>query len=93
MRYTGTLDVGQEGLRETDVTPSKILVTSRSSFGIASPNLVNSDSTPGTSKQTENYIAGEGRVLDTELKTLDFMNADWKPEVITNVEVKEGGAR
>ena len=93
MRYTGDLAAGQEGLRETDVTPSKILVTSRSSFGISSPNLINSDATPGTSKQTENYIAGEGRVLDTELQTLDFTNTDWKPEVVTNVAVKEGGAR
>ncbi len=93
MRYQGTLSTGEEGLRETDVSPSKILVTSHSSFGIASNNLINSDSTPGTSKQTSNYITGEGRVLDTTLKTLDFGNADWLPEVITNVSVSEGGER
>lgn len=93
MRYQDTVGVNMQSLRETDVSPSKILVTSHSSFGIASQNLVNSDSTPGTSKQSENYIAGEGRVLDTDIKTLSFSNADWLPEVITNVSVEEGGER
>jgi len=93
MRYQGTLGENEEGVRETDVSPSKILVTSHSSFGIASQNLINSDSTPGTTTQTSNYISGEGRVLDTSIKTLDFTNPDWLPEVITNVSVAEGGER
>lgn len=93
MRYDGTITEGQQPLRETDVSPSKILVTSHSSFGIASPNLIYSENAPGTSKQTTNYIAGEGRVLDDEIQTFAFHDAQWKPEVITNVSVKEGGER
>lgn len=93
MHYTGTLTSGQVGVRETEVGPSKIMVNSRSSFGIASPNLIDSSNQPTGLSQTSNYIAGEGRVLDLDIKTLPFSNSDWIPTVITGVNIKDGGER
>lgn len=92
MRFVGIPQADQVTLRETDCTPSSITVESRSSMGVISPNLFNSDNTPTGPNIQSNYIAGEGRVLDTELQTAEFAS-DWLPEVISNVSVEEGGSR
>ena len=94
MRYTGgTVGPGEQRVRETDCGPAKIVVNSRSSFGISSPDLKTSIFTPVDSIKGENYVSGEGRVLDTEIRTRPFLDSEWGPEVVTNVYTAEGGPR
>jgi hypothetical protein len=93
MKYTGgTVATGEQNIRETDVGPSKLMINNRSSFGFVTPNLSSSVFLPSTSQQTENYISGEGRILDVNVRTLDF-DSEWTPEVVTNVYTAEGGPR
>ena len=93
MRYTGgAVQQYEQNIRETDVGPSKLMINNRSSFGFVTPNVSSSVFLPDSSQQTENYISGEGRILDTNVRTLDF-DGEWTPEVVTNVYTAEGGPR
>jgi len=86
-------------LREVDSGPAKISMTSRSRMQISAPNLHTPDSNPSVRPTWDNYVSGEGRVLDTEIRTIPFANVDgsagaaWAISVVTNVEEKAGGSR
>lgn len=82
--------------REVDASPAKILMTSRSSFNISAPNLFTTANVRSRDNNP-NYIAGEGRVLDTSLETFTFETSTdstgWQPNIVTNLAEQAGGAR
>ncbi len=86
-------------LREVDAGPAKISMTSRSRMQINAPNLHTPDSNVSVPAAWDNYVSGEGRVLDTAIRTIPFSNVDgstgaaWQISVVTNVEEKVGGSR
>lgn len=92
VKYQGTPSAGQLTTKEVDASPTRILMTSRSSISISAPNMFESSMIPSRDNKP-NYISGEGRVLDTNLHTYPYSNTDWKPSVMTNVTEKTGGAR
>lgn len=92
MKYTGEINPGDLDTKEVDASPSRILMTSRSSMSITAPNLITPSMAP-TTRGGNNYIAGEGRVLDTDLNTHAYDNTDWAPSVMTNLQEQEGGSR
>ena len=95
MKYDGPTDPGtyDQRIREVDVGPSKIVVNQRHSFGLISPDYSTSAMQPPAADKTSNYIAGEGRVLDTTIRTRPFNDTEWVPELVTNVRTVKGGPR
>jgi hypothetical protein len=92
MQYTGTPAAGDLINKEVSASPSAISMISRSSINISAPNLFTSDMAP-TSVSTDQYIAGEGRVLDTDLSTYNFTDTTWAIDVMTQVSQEVGGER
>ncbi len=92
MKYTGTASSSQFDTKEVDASPSRILMTSRSSFNISAPGLFTSSMVPSRNNFS-NYISGEGRILDSDVSTYAYSDTTWAPSVMTNLEQKEGGAR
>ena len=83
-------------VREVEVSPSKIMVHTRSSFGIAAPKIdvdaFKNDTSTGITIES-NVITSTARMLDTTTITRSFGDTIWNPEVITNVEQQQGGER
>jgi hypothetical protein len=92
MKYTGSLSESDIDTKEVDASPSRIIMTSRSSMNISAPNLTEPSMTPSRGNK-DNYIAGEGRVLDTLINTHEYTDTNWEPSVMTNVSEQSGGAR
>jgi len=92
MKYTGTTTSSNLDAKEVDASPSRILMTSRSSLNISAPELFTSSMIPDRSNN-HNYVSGEGRVLDYDVDTHAYTDSNWAPSVITNLEEQTGGAR
>lgn len=87
-----TPGTGAQDLFEVQTSPCKITVNARSSYQMAAPEIFDNLTTTNVTTR-QNFISGEGRLLDKNLKSADFDQTRWAIDVVTNVSEKTGGPR
>ena len=81
-----------QDLFEVETSPCKINVNARSTYQMAAPEIFD-DLTSTNATTRQNFISGEGRLLDTNIKTDNFTQTRWAIDVVTNLSEQSGGPR
>lgn len=89
---TGEPSLLTPAIRDTDCGPSKIAIHSRTEMIGAFPNSYTTDLLEDETANPDGYISAKSRTLDIGIQTTAY-DSNWKPVVMTNTFMQEGGSK